>query len=178
MGVFPPPKIRIFTLASSSCACNSLPWFALSCMLLGALRAERSSLFIEQRAVMTHLCIHCLWLCTAYVPAPIYFGNVIDSACLWWSRRCESAGSCLVYDIVQFRYRYIGKCYSSFRFYFIFFWRGGICDVSPISGNRDCFLFGKQTLRKITETESLCVCVCVCVSVCVSVPCKRFLGNY
>ncbi|XP_076456638.1 solute carrier organic anion transporter family member 5A1-like [Babylonia areolata] len=44
----------------------------------------------------------------AYVPAPIYFGNVIDSACLLWSRRCESHGSCLVYDIVQFRYRYIG----------------------------------------------------------------------
>lgn len=44
----------------------------------------------------------------AYVPAPIYFGNVIDSACLLWSSRCESSGSCLVYDIEQFRYRYIG----------------------------------------------------------------------
>lgn len=44
----------------------------------------------------------------AYVPAPIYFGNVIDSACLLWSRRCGSHGSCLVYDIVHFRYRYVG----------------------------------------------------------------------
>nr|KAG5698557.1 hypothetical protein BaRGS_027068 [Batillaria attramentaria] len=60
----------------------------------------------------------------AYVPAPIYFGNVIDSACLLWSARCESSGSCLVYDIVQFRYRYIGvgaslKLISIVFFFFV-----------------------------------------------------------
>ena len=27
----------------------------------------------------------------------------------------------------------------------------------------DLFLFAKQTLRKISETKSVCVCVCVCV---------------
>ena len=61
----------------------------------------------------------CTWLCAAYVPAPIYFGNVIDSACLWWSKRCESSGSCLVYDIVQFRYRYIGKCVTWFSLLYL-----------------------------------------------------------
>ncbi|KAK7091377.1 solute carrier organic anion transporter family member 5A1-like [Littorina saxatilis] len=62
----------------------------------------------------------------AYVPAPIYFGNAIDSACLLWSRRCESHGSCLVYDIEQFRFRYIGvgaslKVVSVFFFVLLWF---------------------------------------------------------
>ncbi|KAL3892149.1 hypothetical protein ACJMK2_004386 [Sinanodonta woodiana] len=44
----------------------------------------------------------------AYIPAPIMFGNIIDTACLLWGKTCEIHGSCLVYDIVQFRYKYVG----------------------------------------------------------------------
>lgn len=46
-----------------------------------------------------------------YIPSPIIFGNVIDSACLLWSvRRCSNllpaiSGRCLRYDILDFRYK-------------------------------------------------------------------------
>lgn len=49
-----------------------------------------------------------------YIPSPIIFGNVIDSACLLWKvKRCSSllpavSGRCLLYDIQDFRYKYVG----------------------------------------------------------------------
>ncbi|XP_068626972.1 solute carrier organic anion transporter family member 3A1 [Battus philenor] len=47
-----------------------------------------------------------------YIPAPIVFGNLIDSTCLLWKQSCsgEKGGRCLLYDIEQFRYRYVGLC--------------------------------------------------------------------
>ncbi|CAH1153544.1 unnamed protein product [Phaedon cochleariae] len=47
-----------------------------------------------------------------YIPAPILFGNLIDSTCLLWKSACgsERGGRCLLYDIEQFRYRYVGLC--------------------------------------------------------------------
>lgn len=45
-----------------------------------------------------------------YIPAPILFGNLIDSTCLLWKSTCgEKAGRCLLYDIEQFRYRLVLK---------------------------------------------------------------------
>ncbi|ODM99427.1 Solute carrier organic anion transporter family member 1C1 [Orchesella cincta] len=49
-----------------------------------------------------------------YIPSPIIFGNVIDSACLLWKvKRCSTllpavSGRCLLYDIQDFRYKYVG----------------------------------------------------------------------
>ncbi|OXA64695.1 Solute carrier organic anion transporter family member 5A1 [Folsomia candida] len=49
-----------------------------------------------------------------YIPSPIVFGSVIDSACLLWSiKRCSVllpavSGRCLLYDIADFRYKYVG----------------------------------------------------------------------
>lgn len=42
-----------------------------------------------------------------YIPAPIVFGNLIDSTCILWKQTCGGAkgGRCLLYDIEQFRYR-------------------------------------------------------------------------
>lgn len=46
-----------------------------------------------------------------YIPAPILFGNLIDSTCILWKSTCgESGGRCLLYDIEQFRFRYVGLC--------------------------------------------------------------------
>lgn len=43
-----------------------------------------------------------------YIPAPILFGNLIDSTCLFWKSTCgEKGGRCLLYDIEQFRYRLV-----------------------------------------------------------------------
>lgn len=41
-----------------------------------------------------------------YIPAPILFGNLIDSTCLLWKSSCgEKGGRCLIYDIEKFRYK-------------------------------------------------------------------------
>lgn len=46
-----------------------------------------------------------------YIPAPILFGNLIDSSCLLWKSSCgEPGGRCLIYDIEKFRFKYIGLC--------------------------------------------------------------------
>ncbi|OQV14380.1 Solute carrier organic anion transporter family member 5A1 [Hypsibius exemplaris] len=47
----------------------------------------------------------------AYIPAPIAFGNIIDTTCLLWKQsKCDSttSGGCLLYDIEKFRFKYIG----------------------------------------------------------------------
>ncbi len=42
-----------------------------------------------------------------YIPAPIVFGNLIDSTCILWQSTCgEKGGRCLIYDIETFRYKY------------------------------------------------------------------------
>lgn len=47
-----------------------------------------------------------------YIPAPILFGNLIDSTCLLWKSTCgEKGGRCLLYDIEQFRYRLFSLMY-------------------------------------------------------------------
>ncbi|XP_071956840.1 solute carrier organic anion transporter family member 2A1-like isoform X2 [Antedon mediterranea] len=43
-----------------------------------------------------------------YFPAPLYFGAVINSACLLWQTTCGEEGACLMYDIEQYRYSYFG----------------------------------------------------------------------
>ncbi|XP_037957068.1 solute carrier organic anion transporter family member 5A1 isoform X2 [Teleopsis dalmanni] len=46
-----------------------------------------------------------------YIPAPILFGNLIDSTCLLWKSSCgEKGGRCLIYDIEKFRFKYVGLC--------------------------------------------------------------------
>ncbi|KAF7493582.1 Solute carrier organic anion transporter family member 3A1 [Sarcoptes scabiei] len=50
-----------------------------------------------------------------YIPSPIVFGNVIDSSCLIWKNHCgQQGGFCLLYNIEQFRLRYVGVC-SAFK---------------------------------------------------------------
>lgn len=59
-----------------------------------------------------------------YIPSPIIVGSVIDSSCMIWKvAKCsallpeEAKGRCLLYDIEDFRYKYVGvlsivKCCS------------------------------------------------------------------
>lgn len=42
---------------------------------------------------------------TAGIPAPVYFGVLIDTSCLKWGfKKCGSQGSCRLYDSHTFRY--------------------------------------------------------------------------
>ncbi|XP_072530358.1 solute carrier organic anion transporter family member 1C1-like [Salminus brasiliensis] len=43
------------------------------------------------------------------IPAPIYFGALIDSTCLkWGSRKCGGRGACRMYDTETFRFLFLG----------------------------------------------------------------------
>ncbi|XP_021566960.1 solute carrier organic anion transporter family member 1C1 isoform X2 [Carlito syrichta] len=45
----------------------------------------------------------------AGIPAPVYFGVLIDTSCLKWGfKRCGSKGSCRLYDSNAFRHIYLG----------------------------------------------------------------------
>ncbi|KAJ6630890.1 Solute carrier organic anion transporter family member 5A1 [Pseudolycoriella hygida] len=79
-----------------------------------------------------------------YIPAPIVFGNLIDSTCLLWQSTCgEKGGRCLIYDIETFRYKYVGLCafikIVALAIFGIDLWlvtrRKNMIDGSPISAN-------------------------------------------
>lgn len=42
------------------------------------------------------------------MPGPIIFGALIDSSCLFFQSTCGVTGNCYIYDIVRFRFTYIG----------------------------------------------------------------------
>ncbi|XP_025948411.2 solute carrier organic anion transporter family member 1C1-like [Dromaius novaehollandiae] len=45
----------------------------------------------------------------AGIPAPVYFGALIDRTCLkWGTRRCGQRGACRIYDSSAYRYAYLG----------------------------------------------------------------------
>nr|XP_026247735.1 solute carrier organic anion transporter family member 1C1 isoform X3 [Urocitellus parryii] len=44
----------------------------------------------------------------AGIPAPVYFGVLIDTSCLKWGFKCGSRGSCRLYDSNAFRHIYLG----------------------------------------------------------------------
>lgn len=79
-----------------------------------------------------------------YIPAPILFGNLIDSSCLLWQSSCgKSGGRCLIYDIEKFRYKYIGLCTGikvvALSIFFVDWWlvrnRKHLDKLDPMSAN-------------------------------------------
>ncbi|NWJ03914.1 SO1A2 protein, partial [Crypturellus undulatus] len=45
----------------------------------------------------------------AGIPSPIYFGALIDTTCLkWGTKSCGGEGACRMYDIVAYRWLYLG----------------------------------------------------------------------
>ncbi|KAL8222293.1 UNVERIFIED_CONTAM: hypothetical protein K2H54_075386 [Gekko kuhli] len=49
----------------------------------------------------------------AGIPAPAYFGAVIDRTCLKWARTgCGSKGACRLYDATAYRYAFLGLVFG------------------------------------------------------------------
>uniref|UniRef100_A0A8D3CHB1 Solute carrier organic anion transporter family member n=1 Tax=Scophthalmus maximus TaxID=52904 RepID=A0A8D3CHB1_SCOMX len=47
------------------------------------------------------------------IPAPIYFGAIIDSTCLkWGQKRCGGIGACRIYNTTSYRIAYLGLTLS------------------------------------------------------------------
>ncbi|XP_012675931.2 solute carrier organic anion transporter family member 1C1-like [Clupea harengus] len=57
------------------------------------------------------------------IPAPMYFGALIDSTCLkWGSRRCGGSGACRLYDINTFRWLFLGVTSCLRLLGYVMFW--------------------------------------------------------
>ncbi|XP_071358906.1 solute carrier organic anion transporter family member 1C1-like [Trachinotus anak] len=56
------------------------------------------------------------------IPAPVYFGALIDSTCLKWSiKKCGGRGACRIYDSEMYRIIFLGliTCLSGSSYFFI-----------------------------------------------------------
>uniref|UniRef100_A0A4W6E1S9 Solute carrier organic anion transporter family member n=1 Tax=Lates calcarifer TaxID=8187 RepID=A0A4W6E1S9_LATCA len=56
------------------------------------------------------------------IPAPVYFGALIDSTCLKWSmKKCGGRGACRIYDADMYRIIFLGliTCLSGSAYFFI-----------------------------------------------------------
>lgn len=93
--------------------------------------------------------------------APIVFGNLIDSTCLLWKSSCGSNTRCLIYDIEQFRYKYVGLS-SAVKvlalLIFIFDWwlvknKKTLDDGKPLS-NKDILYGSIISLDKLFEENN------------------------
>ncbi|XP_008064018.2 solute carrier organic anion transporter family member 1A2 [Carlito syrichta] len=70
-------------------------------VLLRCIKSEEKSLGVGLHAFCTRV--------FAGIPAPIYFGALVDSTCLHWGTlKCGETGACRIYDSTNFRYIYLG----------------------------------------------------------------------
>ncbi|XP_034367774.1 solute carrier organic anion transporter family member 1A6-like [Arvicanthis niloticus] len=66
------------------------------------------SMTSEEKSLGVGLQAFCMRL-FAGIPAPIYFGALIDRTCLHWGTlKCGVPGACRIYEVNSFRHRYLG----------------------------------------------------------------------
>lgn len=88
-------------IAIFGCFIYSLAGIPGYMVLLRCIKSEEKSLGVGLHA----FCIRIL----AGIPAPIYFGALIDRTCLHWGTlKCGEPGACRMYDINSFRRLYLG----------------------------------------------------------------------
>ncbi|XP_070533238.1 solute carrier organic anion transporter family member 3A1-like [Ptychodera flava] len=108
------PGFALSTPCQTDCA-YLWPTLAVVCagFLIGTMAQNPSVLFIirsvaeEDRSLAMGVNIVIMRV-LGFIPAPIIFGMVIDSSCVLWNESCGHSGACLVYDMVRYRYVYVG----------------------------------------------------------------------
>ncbi|XP_035659224.1 solute carrier organic anion transporter family member 5A1-like [Branchiostoma floridae] len=118
-------------ITSGKCSsdCNMLPVFMLLLFIIVLISttSQVPALMVTIRSVSEEdkpfaLGLQIVFLrALGYLPAPIYYGRVIDSTCLLWQTECDSRGLCYVYDNIKYRHYYIGLCAGLKGIGFLFF---------------------------------------------------------
>uniref|UniRef100_H3CLK0 Solute carrier organic anion transporter family member n=1 Tax=Tetraodon nigroviridis TaxID=99883 RepID=H3CLK0_TETNG len=76
-------------------------------ILIRCIKPQLKSLALGFHALATRT------LDTAGIPAPIYFGAIIDTTCLkWGQKRCGGLGACRIYNTTAYRVAYLGLTLS------------------------------------------------------------------
>ncbi|XP_037123243.1 solute carrier organic anion transporter family member 1C1 [Syngnathus acus] len=74
-------------------------------LLIRCIKPQLKSFALGFHALATHT--------LAGIPAPIYFGAIIDSTCLkWGQKRCGGRGACKIYNTTKYRIAYLGLTLS------------------------------------------------------------------
>ncbi|XP_040599443.1 solute carrier organic anion transporter family member 1A5 isoform X1 [Mesocricetus auratus] len=90
-----------FIMSVIGCFIYSLAAIPGYMVLLRCIKSEEKSLGVGLHA----FCIRVF----AGIPAPVYFGALIDRTCLYWgTQKCGEPGACRMYDIHNFRRIYLG----------------------------------------------------------------------
>ncbi|CAN9511593.1 unnamed protein product [Ophioblennius macclurei] len=88
-------------------------------LLIRCIKPQLKSLALGVHALATRT--------LAGIPAPIYFGAIIDTTCLkWGQKRCGGAGACRIYNTTAYRIAYLGLTMSLRTVSFIIFIPGFI----------------------------------------------------
>lgn len=69
----------------------------------------------KDKAFTQGLTLTVLSLC-AFIPGPIIYGRIIDTACISWNTTCGKRGDCQLYDQNALRYYMVGMGMGKFRF--------------------------------------------------------------
>ena len=89
----------------------------------------------------------------AFIPAPIYFGEVFDSQCLLWSASCDGSGSCFEYNTKKLPFVLFGTCLGlklmTFLFVTLAFYSAKNQKTTSVSD------FGATAYDKVEKTEPL-----------------------
>ncbi|XP_031236905.1 solute carrier organic anion transporter family member 1A6-like [Mastomys coucha] len=95
-------KLQYFLIITAFCSfLYSLALIPGYMVFLRCMKSEEKSLGIGLQAFCMRL--------FAGIPAPIYFGTLIDRTCLHWGTlKCGGTGACRTYDMSSFRRIYLG----------------------------------------------------------------------
>ncbi|KAM4820459.1 LOW QUALITY PROTEIN: solute carrier organic anion transporter family member 1A2 [Thomomys bottae] len=90
--------LALSTVSSFIYSLAAIPGYMV---LLRCIKSEEKSLGVGLHTFCTRV--------FAGIPAPIYFGALVDSTCLHWATmKCGKPGACRIYDSNNFRHIYLG----------------------------------------------------------------------
>ncbi|XP_066561705.1 solute carrier organic anion transporter family, member 1D1 isoform X3 [Amia ocellicauda] len=125
----------ISVVAAYLSACGATPMYII---LLRSIKTELKSLALGIQTLFVRT--------LGGIPAPIYFGALIDRTCLKWSSKaCGSHGACRLYDSDAFRITYLGLSTGLYAVSYIPW-----CILYIILSRKD----QKQALQKQAEGNS------------------------
>uniref|UniRef100_A0AAY4BEX9 Kazal-like domain-containing protein n=1 Tax=Denticeps clupeoides TaxID=299321 RepID=A0AAY4BEX9_9TELE len=101
--------MAISVLGAFVSACGATPGYIV---LLRSISSDLKSLALGMQTLIVRT--------LGGIPPPIYFGALIDQACLkWGTKRCGGRGACRLYDTDAFRSRFLGLIYGLYALSYV-----------------------------------------------------------